>query len=174
MILECFIVYPLYEKIISGNIIPDKIITLGDFGIILLVTIGDTAFPKHARLLQGYNEDTRNPKQIYFNTKLCSARVVTENAYCMLKGRFRILYKKTECRLKKSEACNNGLCYAAQSLYLCKGSVLTPLATSSEATWSCNKSLRKKGRQKCFRVKPIQNLKLAMGQLSNFLFLHDI
>ena len=48
MILECFIVYPLYEKIISGNIIPDKVITLGDFGNITLDTIGDTAFPKHA------------------------------------------------------------------------------------------------------------------------------
>ena len=62
--------------------------------------IGDTAFPKHAWLLKGYNEDTRDPKQRYFNKKLSSARVVTENAYGMLKGRFRILYKKTECRLK--------------------------------------------------------------------------
>ena len=52
----------LYEKIISGNIIPNKGIALGDFGNIPLVTIGDTAFPKHARLLKGYNEDTRDPK----------------------------------------------------------------------------------------------------------------
>ena len=52
----------LYEKIISGNIIPNKGITLGDFGNIPLVTIGDTAFPKHAWLLKSYNEDTRDPK----------------------------------------------------------------------------------------------------------------
>ena len=78
----------LYEKIISGNIIPDKGITLGDFGKITLVTIGDVAFRKRAWLLK----DTRDPKQRYFNTKFCSARVVTENAYGMLKGRFRILY----------------------------------------------------------------------------------
>ena len=84
----------LYEKIISGNIIPDKGIALEDFGNIPLVTIGDTAFPKHAWLPKCYNGDTRDPKQIYFNTKLCSARVVTENTYGMLKGRFRILYKK--------------------------------------------------------------------------------
>ena len=38
----------LHEKIISRNIIPDKGITLGDLGNIPLVTIGDTAFPKHA------------------------------------------------------------------------------------------------------------------------------
>ena len=37
----------LYEKIISGNIIPDKGIALGDFGNIPLATIGDTGFPKH-------------------------------------------------------------------------------------------------------------------------------
>ena len=79
----------LYEKTISGNIIPDKEIILGDFGNIPLVTIGDDVFPKYAWLLKGYSED---PKQRYFNTKLCSARVVTENAYSMLKGRFRILY----------------------------------------------------------------------------------
>ena len=84
----------LYEKIISGNILPDKGITLGDFGNMPLVTIGDTAFPKHAWLLKGYNEDTRDPKQRYFNAKLSSALVAAENAYGMLKGRFRILYKK--------------------------------------------------------------------------------
>ena len=82
---------------------------------------------------------------------------------------------------EKSEVCNNGLCYAAQYLYFCKGSVLTPLAISSEATWSYKESLQKKGRQKCFRVtkmlqsyRPIENFKLGMEQLSNILFLHDI
>ena len=70
----------LYEKIISGSIIPDKRITLGDFGNIPLVTIGDAAFSKHAWLLKGYSEDIRDPKQRHFNTELCRARVVTENA----------------------------------------------------------------------------------------------
>ena len=87
----------IYENILGGNVIPDKTITLGEFGDIPLVTIGDSAFPKHSWLLKGYNEDTRDPKQRFFNKKLCNARVVTENAYGMLKGRFRILY--TECRL---------------------------------------------------------------------------
>ena len=68
----------LYEKTISGNIIPDKGVTLGDFGNMPLVTIGDAAFPKHAWLLKGYSEDKRDPKQRYFNTMLCSARLVTK------------------------------------------------------------------------------------------------
>ena len=92
----------------------------------------------------------------------------------MVKGRFIILHKKNRVPVEKSEVCNNGLCYAAQSLYLCTGSVFTPLATSSEATSSYKESLRKKGRQKCLRVKPIENFKLTMEQLSNILLLHDI
>ena len=76
--------------------------------------------------------------------------------------------------VEKSEVCNNGLCHAAQSLYLWKGSMFTPLVTLSEATWSYKESLRKKGRQECFRVNPIESFKLAMEQLSNILFLHDI
>ena len=67
----------LYEKTISENI-RDKGITLGDFGNIPLVTIGDATFPKHAWLLKGYSEDTHDPKLGYFNTMLCSARLVTK------------------------------------------------------------------------------------------------
>ena len=64
---------------------------------------------------------------------------------------------------EKSRVCNNGLCYAAQSLYLCKGSVFTLLMTSSEATWSYKESLRKKGTQKCFRVKRIEKFQTGYG-----------
>jgi hypothetical protein len=50
--------------------------------------------------MKPYNEGTSDPTKRYFNKRLCSARVVTEHAYGMLKGRWRVLYKKTECRLK--------------------------------------------------------------------------
>ena len=66
-----------------------------------LVTVGDTAFPKPAWLIKVFREDTSDRGEKYFNKKLCSACVVCENAYSMLKGRFRILYKKTECQLFK-------------------------------------------------------------------------
>ena len=68
-------------------------------GEIPLCTIGDSAFPRHPCLLKGYPEETKILQQHHFNKKLCSARVVTENAYGMLKGHWRILYKKTECRM---------------------------------------------------------------------------
>ena len=89
----------IYQKIVIGHAIPDRVIDLGEHGKIPLVAVGDTAFPKHACLIKVFREDTSDRRKKYFNKKLCSARVVCENAYGMLKGRFRILYKKTECRL---------------------------------------------------------------------------
>ena len=86
-----------YDEILNGNCLPDRKIALGDYGDIPLVTIGDSAFPRFSWLIKCYNENTRNPQQRYFNKSLCSARVVSENNYGMLKGRWRFLYKKTEC-----------------------------------------------------------------------------
>ena len=89
----------LYREIMDGGGIPNKHIRLGDFGNIPLVTIGDSAYPSFPWLLKMYNESTTTDHQHkYFNKRLCSARVVTENCYGMLKGRWRILYKKTEIR----------------------------------------------------------------------------
>ena len=90
----------VYKDILAGDVIPNKGISLDNSGKIPLVTIGDSAFPKHAWSIKVFNEETRDPEQRLFNKKLCSARVVTENAFGMLKSRFRLLYKKTECRLK--------------------------------------------------------------------------
>ena len=52
-----------------------------------LYTLGDSAFLRYPRLLKGYPEETQIPQQRHFNNKMCSARVVTENAYGMLKER---------------------------------------------------------------------------------------
>ena len=38
----------IYTDIINGNVIPDRVVQLGDFGGISLVTIGDSAFPQFA------------------------------------------------------------------------------------------------------------------------------
>ena len=89
----------MYHRILNGDVLPNRSMYLDGSGEIPLVTVGDSAFPRHPWLLKCYNEETRDPQQRYFNKKLCSARVITENAYGMLKGRWRILYKKTECRM---------------------------------------------------------------------------
>ena len=81
----------IYSDIINGNVIPDRVVQLGDFGEIPLVTIGDSAFPQFAWLIQTYNENTRDNQKKYFNKSLRGARVVTENTYGMLKGRLCLL-----------------------------------------------------------------------------------
>ena len=86
----------IYSDIINGNVIPDRVVQLDRTP---LVTIGDSAFPQFAWLIKAYNENTRDNQKKYFNKRLCGARVVTENAYGMLKGRWRILFKKIECQL---------------------------------------------------------------------------
>ena len=81
----------LFKDIKSGGSIPNKSIILEDFGEIPLVTIGDTAFPRVEWLLKCFIESTHDLNGRYYNKKLCSARVVTENAYDMLNGRWRII-----------------------------------------------------------------------------------
>ena len=63
-----------------------------------LVTIGNTAFSGLEWLFKCFNENMRDLKEHYCNKKLCSARLVAENSYGMLKGRRRITYKKCECK----------------------------------------------------------------------------
>ena len=45
-------------------------------------------------------DTTKDPAEINFNKKVRSARVVSEHAYGMLKGRCRLLYKKVDCNKK--------------------------------------------------------------------------
>ena len=89
----------IYSDIINGNVIPDRIVQLGDFGEITLVIMGDSAFPLFAWLIKAYNDNTRDNHKKCFNKRVCGARVVTGNAYGMLKGRWGRLFKKTECQL---------------------------------------------------------------------------
>ena len=84
----------IYAAMLDGDIMPNKVIRLGDFREIPLVTIGDSAFSQYAWLLKVYNENTRDKEQKYFNKGRCGAKVVTENAYDMLKDKWRFLYKK--------------------------------------------------------------------------------
>ena len=48
----------IHSNIILGLVIPDRKITLGNFGEIRLVTIGDSAFPRFYWLIKSYNENT--------------------------------------------------------------------------------------------------------------------
>ena len=58
--------------------------------------VGDSAFPMQTWLLKPYTNATLSPKQGYFNYRLSRARMVTEGAYGQLKGRCRVLLRKSE------------------------------------------------------------------------------
>ena len=61
----------------------------------------DSVFAQLQCLITGYNGgNTCHPKERSSNKKLCSARVVTENTYSMLKGRWRLIYENYDCQLK--------------------------------------------------------------------------
>ena len=92
----------IYSEIENGNILPKGTLNLHPYGEIPFVTVGDTAFPNTCWIMKAYQNETRVHKERYFNKRLCSARVVSEHAFGMLKGRWRCLYKKSECSLDNS------------------------------------------------------------------------
>jgi len=60
--------------------------------------IGDSAFPDRGWILKQYSNNL-TPTERRFNRKLCSARVVVEQGFGLLKSRWRILFKKNEQNL---------------------------------------------------------------------------
>ena len=78
-----------FKQILNGLGLPDKTVDLRDeYGKIPLVTIGDSAFSRFSWLLKNFNCNTNNERERYYNIKMNSTRVVTENCYGMLKSRW--------------------------------------------------------------------------------------
>ena len=84
----------IFRLIKCGHCLANQVFRLPGYGEIPFTTVGDSAFPPRVWLLKAYPDTTRCPKLKNFNNKLRSARVVSEHAYGMLKGQWRILYKR--------------------------------------------------------------------------------
>ena len=82
----------------TGHYIPHQVLELPGYGQIPFAIVGDAAFPSRSSLIKAFPDSTKDVKEKNFNTKLRGASVVSEHTYGMLKGRWRIAYKKTECR----------------------------------------------------------------------------
>ena len=88
----------IFNSIERGHVLPNQVLKLPEYGKVPFVTVGDSAFPPRSWLLKAFTVPTKDAKEKRFNNKSRTARVVSEHAYGMLKGRWRIIYKKTECR----------------------------------------------------------------------------
>ena len=69
--------------------------TVGDV-IVPPLIVGDSAFPLRTWLMKPYTNAVLTPQQRNFNYRLSRARMVTEGAYGQLKGRWRVLLRKSE------------------------------------------------------------------------------
>ena len=68
---------------------------LGDVLVPSLI-LGDGAFPFRTYMMKRFSQSNLNIEQKTFNKKLSSAKMSVENAFGMLKARFRVLSRKCE------------------------------------------------------------------------------
>ena len=87
--------------------------------------MGDCAFPARPWLQKAYPDTTKNQKEVYLNKTLRAARVVLEHAYGMLKGRWRLIYKKTESRRRNIKAVIMA-CIALHNLCIARSDLCIP------------------------------------------------
>ena len=68
------------------------------------LVVGDSAFPFQPWLMKPDSNAILTPKQRNFNYRLSRARMVTEECYGQLKGRWRILLRKCESSTEEVRA----------------------------------------------------------------------
>ena len=90
----------LYQNIVANDFLPEiqKVVKLPNGNELQLppILLGDSAFPHHVWLQKPFGNTTLSRKQSHFNYCLSRARMVTEWAFGQLKGRWRLLYSKSE------------------------------------------------------------------------------
>ena len=88
-----------YRKGNSGTMFPVKVIMIGGVSVPLVI-LGDPAYPLLPWLMKPYLENSSTtPQQRTFNYRQSRARMVVENAFGRLRGRWRCLLKRMDSHI---------------------------------------------------------------------------
>ena len=107
----------LYSKGIEGKLFPSWTERM-DGCSVPLVILGDPAYPLMPWLMKPYTENEHTPQdKKHFNYRQSRARMVVENAFGRLKGRWRCLLKRLDFKLENVVAVT-ATCVVLQ--YICE------------------------------------------------------
>ena len=90
----------LYQTMVGNDFLPEikKVVKLPNGNELQVppILLGDLVFPHYVWLQKPFGNTTLSRKQSHFNYCLNRARMVTQYAFGQLKGRWRLLYRKSE------------------------------------------------------------------------------
>ena len=128
----------IYRLAMAGSLFPSQTKCIGGTNIPLMI-LGDPAYPLLPWLMKPYPEHIgMDISKRHFNYRLSHARIVVENAFGRLKGRWRCLLKRNDSHLENIPnivaacVCLHNICEITGDL--CEHDWVSPSSSSDNST----------------------------------------